>query len=325
MKTHIFEDFNHGTFWDDSDYALKAYVCPPPSGEFIRSIENELGFKLPESYILLMKHHNGGKPHPNCFPTKEPTSWADDHVAISGILGIGREKPYSLCGSLGSPFMIEEWGYPEIGVCICVCPSAGHDMIMLDYRQCGKGGEPAVVHVDQENDFRITKLAPNFEQFILGLVNEEEFDTSEESLDEDLHKVETGHFSELLESLIANQNHLDFEVILRNLCREITLKKGGFALHADELSYLVYDLQFYLFSQMKNVRSASVYLDTYPNIIALSKATFSTCGYAPVFVKDWLMARISEGKIVENSPRGLTLEKDFQAALLRDVKTRFLP
>lgn len=34
--------------------------------------------------------------------------------------------------------MIDEWEYPAIGVAICDCPSAGHDMVFLDYRDCGK-------------------------------------------------------------------------------------------------------------------------------------------------------------------------------------------
>jgi hypothetical protein len=57
-----------------------------------------------------MKQHNGGIPHNTCFPTDEGTSWAEDHIAISGIMGIGRTKTYSLCGQLGSKFMQEEWG-----------------------------------------------------------------------------------------------------------------------------------------------------------------------------------------------------------------------
>ena len=68
--------------------------------------------------------------------------------------------------------MIAEWEYPAIGVAICDCPSAGHDMIFLDYRACGSQGEPAVVHVDQENDYKITHLADSFEEFIRGLEHE---------------------------------------------------------------------------------------------------------------------------------------------------------
>lgn len=59
-----------------------------------------------------------------------------------------------------------------IGVAICDCPSAGHDMIFLDCRECGPQGEPKVVHIDQEYDYEITPLADSFEEFIRGLVNE---------------------------------------------------------------------------------------------------------------------------------------------------------
>ena len=164
-----FEGFDFTDFWDDDEYALKEYVSEPPSDELIASVEEELGYKLPASYICLMKQHNGGIPANTCYPSDEPTSWADDHIAITGIFGIGREKDYSLCGKLGSRFMIDEWEYPAIGIAICDCPSAGHDMIFLDYRDSGPQGEPAVVHVDQENDYKITRLADSFEEFICGL------------------------------------------------------------------------------------------------------------------------------------------------------------
>lgn len=171
-----FAGFDFTGFWDDDDYALKEYVSEPPSDELIAEIEAELGYKLPAAYIWLMKQHNGGMPVNTCFPTDTPTSWAEDHVAITGIFGIGREKSCSLCGELGSQFMIDEWEYPAIGVAICDCPSAGHDMIFLDYRECGPHGEPKVVHIDQECDYEITPLADSFEEFIRGLVHEDEFD-----------------------------------------------------------------------------------------------------------------------------------------------------
>ena len=80
-------------------------------------------------------------------------------VAITSIMGIGCDKIYAICGTPGSQFMIDEWGYPPIGVAICDCPSAGHDMIFLDYRACGPKGEPQVVHIDQERGYTITLLA----------------------------------------------------------------------------------------------------------------------------------------------------------------------
>ena len=153
MKNRTFEDFDFTDFWDDDEYAKNGYIGEFPTEEMIEEVERELGYKLPESYIWLMKQHNGGIPFNVCFPCDEPTSWADDHVAITGIMGMDKDKMYSLCGQLGSRFMIEEWGYPDIGVAICDCPSAGHDMIFLDYRECGPQGEPKVVHVDQENDY----------------------------------------------------------------------------------------------------------------------------------------------------------------------------
>ena len=94
----MFEGFDFTNFWEDSAYALEEYVSKPPSDELIASVEQELGYKLPISYIWLMKQHNGGIPVNTCFPTDVPTSWAKDHVAITGIFGIGREKSYSLCG-----------------------------------------------------------------------------------------------------------------------------------------------------------------------------------------------------------------------------------
>lgn len=172
------------TFWVQSDYAQENHVSEPFDEEQILSIEKELGYKLPASYIQLMNTQNGGIPALTVFPTQEATSWAEDHIAISSLMGIGHDKIYALGGELGSRFMIEDWGYPDLGIVICDCPSAGHDVVMLDYRFCGPEGEPCVVHVDQENDYEITYLAPNFEAFIRGLVDEDTYDLSDEE-DED--------------------------------------------------------------------------------------------------------------------------------------------
>ena len=217
-----FEGFDLTNFWDDNWYALKEYVSDPPSDELIASVEEELGYKLPAAYIWLMKQHNGGIPVNTCYPCDEPTCWSDDHVAITGIFGIGREKSCSLCGELGSQFMIDEWEYPAIGVAICDCPSAGHDMIFLDYRACGPQGEPAVVHVDQENDYKITHLADSFEEFVRGLEHESLYDPDEdvEDLEDDADEEETDHKGSFAGSVLLSKAEWGKEQLIRDLREE---------------------------------------------------------------------------------------------------------
>jgi len=171
----VFEGFDLTDFWKKSDYADKEYVSEPLTPELLASVEHALKYKLPASYVALMQTQNGGIPKRTNHCT-EPTSWAEDHIAITGILGIAHGKENSVCGEFGSQFWIDEWGYPPIGVYFADCPSAGHDMVCLDYRECGLAGEPKVVHVDQEFDFKITFVAENFESFVRGLEDAEAFE-----------------------------------------------------------------------------------------------------------------------------------------------------
>lgn len=172
----IFGGFDPQQFWEQSDYAQEEYVGDPFTDEDVASVERELGYKLPKSYIELMKHQNGGIPKKTNHRTNERTSWSEDHIAITGIFSLGSKKPYSLCGEFGSQFWIDGWGYPPIGVYFADCPSAGHDMVCMDYRSCGPSGEPQIVHVDQEFDYKITFVAENFESFIRGLEDDQAFE-----------------------------------------------------------------------------------------------------------------------------------------------------
>jgi len=174
-----FHDFDLSDFWEESDYAYKEYVDNPLTSEKVARIEQRLGYKLPAAFVALMTSQNGGEPRKTNHRTGEPTSWAHDHIAITGIYSIGDSKRCSLGGEVGSQFWVDEWGYPPIGVYFADCPSAGHDMLCLDYRVCGPLGEPQVVHVDQEADYKITFVAENFEAFIRGLQNDQDFDLDE--------------------------------------------------------------------------------------------------------------------------------------------------
>jgi hypothetical protein len=317
IMPNVFHDFDLAGFWQESKHARERYIEPKPTAKLIASIERELDVRLPASYVELMKSQNGGLPNNTCFPTKKRTSWAHDHVAITGFLSIGRTKTYSLCGELGSQFMKDEWGYPDIGICICNCPSAGHDMIMLDYRACrrGKADEPGVVHVDQECDYRITFLAKYFETFVRGLVNESVYDTSAEDLKNALLKIETGSFTTVLTKAIAECRELDFDPVIRKLLRSLATDKGYFALHADEKSQLMYDIQFFLYTKTHRAPSKKKYLESYPTMLVFGDGDVITNGYAPAFIEDWLEQRLASSDVLAGPSGELKCSPEFRKSI----------
>lgn len=107
FKKSFFKDF-----WDENDYIYRDYTGPAITKEQIAEAEETLGYKLPQAYVELLTNKNGGVPKNTCFPSKKKTSWADDHVAISGIFGINAHEQ-SLLGCLGTLFLKDEWGLPR--------------------------------------------------------------------------------------------------------------------------------------------------------------------------------------------------------------------
>ena len=155
--------------WNNDRYSLKEHVGKTPTDEDFEKVEKELGYCLPESYKALMRIQNGGELRKNNFEGSFKRNWTSGSFDIEYISGVDSSKRYSLCGEFGSKFWIEEWKYPDIGVVICGTSSGGHDMIFLDYSDCGPEGEPCVVHIDQEGGYEITYLADNFKDFVDGL------------------------------------------------------------------------------------------------------------------------------------------------------------
>lgn len=297
MGQSYFLNLDLEQFWDDDELALEEYVDETPSDLLVASIETELGYKLPDSYIYFMKQHNGGIPYATCFPLpqaeKTENEFAESYVEITGFLSIGREKMNSLCGKAGNPFFKKVWHYPDYGVYICDCPSAGFDLILLDYQQCGPEGEPSVAYVDLENK-RIITLAPNFEAFIQGLTEEEELIAPEEERRYEIQITEDGTFSPLLMKICRNCGIPQAEQWIRSTARHIVEEKNYFALHEDPLSWLMYDLQYFLYSFAFPKASITQFLHDYPLILA-ENGEFSTNGYAPAYIADWMETRVKEG------------------------------
>ena len=169
------KDFNWTGFWNDVDYAFESYIGKPVTDKDIKDAEAELGYTLPAAYIELLNNHNGGVLNKNCFINNN-----GDCVYVTGIYGIDRDKKNSIFGKFGNEFWISKWKYPPIGIVVADTISGGHDMIFLDYRECGPTGEPKVVRVDQECDYSITLLADNFGDFIKNLYISIEEITDEE-------------------------------------------------------------------------------------------------------------------------------------------------
>lgn len=331
-----FATFDFTGFWNDCEHSRQNYQEPPPSDALIAELQAEFGYRFPEAYLALARRHNGGMLQRSCHPMDEPTSWADDHIQVTGLHAIGRQARYSLGGQTGTRFMQREWGYPDIGLVIGNCPSAGHDLVMLDYRHCGPQGEPQVVHVDQEADYEVTVVAPDFATFIHGLVDEEAFDDAAETLEIDLVTVERGTLSPIVQRALAASAGVlpEGEQVLRALARRITEAKGFFALHADDDSHHLYDLMFWLYSQLTTAKSFTHFLklpagqDDYQTPcyelmlpLSLSSAPFgfSTGGFAEGFVEDWWNARVAEGALVQTEA-GYRFSADAEQRLLAELR-----
>ncbi len=153
---------------DDFFDSSKHYTGPPLNDAMVTSAERALGYTLPAAYVGLLRVKNGGVPKRKCYPTRG-TTWSDNHVQMTVLFGIGGQWGIDSEGH-GSRHMIQEGGFPEIGVIIGWTPTAGHDAIVLDYTECGPQGEPQVTLVDAESG-ESAFLAPNLEAFLKGLVD----------------------------------------------------------------------------------------------------------------------------------------------------------
>ena len=175
----MFDNIDLNDFWDKKDdyYASQQ----PLSDELIHEIENKLGYKLPESYVRLLRIQNGGIPK-NCM--------FDKHDVIDGIFGIDNET-IEQCD-----FYTKELGFPDIGVPVSTM-FEGQVAIFLDYRACGNEGEPKVVQIDLEMD-TIYRLTDDFESFIEKLSPYAEYyddeDNAEADYDENTKPFENVEF-----------------------------------------------------------------------------------------------------------------------------------
>ncbi|GAE26667.1 hypothetical protein JCM9140_2752 [Halalkalibacter wakoensis JCM 9140] len=125
--------------------------------KIIELAEDKLRVELPKSYTSILGQQNGGYIIYNAYPTNVPTLWADDHVKVDHIFGIGTGKEK---GILESDYLIQEWGLPND---LVIISGDGHSWIALDYRACK--ANPPVILIEPETDV-IIELARSFDTFL---------------------------------------------------------------------------------------------------------------------------------------------------------------
>lgn len=149
------------TFWGDGDHGVQQ----PLTDEMVREAERVLGVTLPSALLDLLRVQNGGivAADHDAFPTGQPTSWSEDHVPFDNLMGIGRRD--GMTSLLDTPYLVEEWGMPAP---LVLLSGDGHCWIGLDYRACGRDGEPSVTWFETDLDVDLV-LAGDFRSFVEGL------------------------------------------------------------------------------------------------------------------------------------------------------------
>ncbi|MFE9059569.1 SMI1/KNR4 family protein [Streptomyces sp. Alain-F2R5] len=146
------------TFWGEGRYGVQ----PSLTDAVVQDAERRLGVRLPASLLEILRVRNGGAVAElwNAFPTDVPTSWSENHVPLDDMMGIGRRDGQS--SLLDTAYLVEEWGLPSP---LVLLSGDGHCWIALDYRVCGKGGEPSVTWFDVDGNTELP-LAADFQTFI---------------------------------------------------------------------------------------------------------------------------------------------------------------
>lgn len=132
--------------------------------EAVRAAEEQLGVVLPASLLRLLKARNGGfvSERWDAFPVAG-SSWSEHYACFDYLAGIRDADHHS--SILETPYMVREWELPSP---VVLLHGDGHWWVALDYRGCGRTGEPSVVWIDDEADALF--LASDFGSFIVGLI-----------------------------------------------------------------------------------------------------------------------------------------------------------
>lgn len=249
--------------------ATEEYQLAPLTNKMVKEAEDKLQVKLTYSYISLLKKQNGGYINYDSFPTKVPTSWAEDHVHVDHLFGIEENK-----GILQSAFLIEEWGLPKD---IVLISGDGHSWIALDYRKTNE--DPPIIYIDTESE-QIIELADSFEAFLSGLyIEHREFEETD-SEDEVIHlthdeleaALSTNNEQDIIQAMNYlfentkdNEQFIEEKVIalLQSTSLEIKQLAANFAHHFNEMGIVSSNALNEIVTIIRNDEEIAYYADMF--------------------------------------------------------------
>ena len=119
----------------------------------VEEAEKSLRHKIPEAYLRLLAVKNGDE---------EWRKFDGRFLRMTGFL--------SLDDLVAQRPDFEEWGFPDVGLYFSWTESAGHEALVLNYREIKKTGEPSVWLLDQELETG-SLIADTLEEFVEKIVS----------------------------------------------------------------------------------------------------------------------------------------------------------
>jgi SMI1 / KNR4 family (SUKH-1) len=126
------------TFWNTT---IEYGVYPPLTRDHIVAAERELGVKLPETLLRLLRIQNGGAVAStwNTCPTAS-NFYAGNHVPFDHLFGIGPATATGPTTLLDTTNLVQEWGLPTH---VVLLSGEGHHWIALDTDPPDRMANPA--------------------------------------------------------------------------------------------------------------------------------------------------------------------------------------
>lgn len=137
------------TYWKSPAYAPT--VRSPLTPAVLADVEHEVGVRLPDALVELLREQNGG--------------YLRDGGLLRSAAGIKENEPWFRDAEI-----LEREYWQQAGNLDLLIPirDGGHTDVCLDYRDCGPTGEPSVTFVDNECDSQRV-LAGSFSDYLAAL------------------------------------------------------------------------------------------------------------------------------------------------------------